>query len=143
MIIFIRNIPENLPREDLERHITGGLRRVRMFPSFAKGRLDEIDILRISHQNGIEYHGLALIEGERAAKALIKYLQGSSLGGNTIRLRQYRQRAENRDRRSLHIHSLELAIIDRRQRDRRRKKLRIETLYGTGLAADPPGLSRN
>lgn len=133
MIVFIRNVPEALTQEELERFISAGLRRIRIFPLFAKGRLKSTDVIRIQHRNRIEYHGLADIEGDRAAKALIRLLQGVDLGGHRIRLWPYRQRVENRDRRTQHPYAQELAIIDRRRGERRRSGLLIENLYGSQL----------
>ena len=130
MIIFIQNIPGPLSREELENFVAEGLRRVRTFPYFAKGTLEKCDVLRIKAKDQVEYHGLAFIDGERAAKAHIRYLPGSTLAGRKVVVRQYHQRAEQGDRRVLPPNREDLAIVDRRRGDRRRRNLQIEALYG-------------
>lgn len=143
MIVFIRNIPRDLAQKELERFVSVGLRRIRIFPFFAKGILKSADVIRIKHRNQVEYHGLADIEGDRAANALIRLLQGTELGGHRIRLWPYRQRMENRDRRTQHPCAEELAIIDRRRGERRRSGLLIENLYGSQLPPAYPSQGLN
>ena len=137
MIIFIQNVPETVSQKDLDEFISEGLRRVRVFPHFAKGKLQTCDVLRIRDRERVEYHGLAFIDGERAGKALIRYLQEANLGGKSTLVRQYRTRAQKRDRRMLVSDKQDLAIVDRRRGDRRRKDLTIETVYGSELPSAP------
>lgn len=137
MIIFIQNVPETVSQKELDDFISEGLRRVRIFPYFAKGTLETCDVLRIRDGERVEYHGLAFIEGERAGRALIRHLRGWRLGGESVALRQYLVRSKNRDRRMLSADNQELAIVDRRRGERRRDNLLIETVYGAELPSAP------
>ncbi|HHH39792.1 MAG TPA: hypothetical protein ENK50_09490 [Sedimenticola sp.] len=132
MIIFIRNIPDTTTREELDAFISRGLRRTQLLPFLRRERLQSSDILKIHDLDAdrVEYHGLAYIDDDMEGAALIKSLNGSQLQGRSMQVREYFPRNSQRDRR-LGSAPAPLAIVDRRRRERRRKNLRIETLYGS------------
>ncbi|MCP3870159.1 MAG: RNA-binding protein [Gammaproteobacteria bacterium] len=137
MIIFIRGIPENVTQKDLCDFVTAGLQHVWGMPLFNKGKVDKCDILRIKNldTDQIEYHGLAFVENDETANALIKHIDGALLSGKEVEVRNYCLRSPERDHRVHHPLTQSLAIIDRRRRDRRRPNLLVETLYRTQPAS--------
>ena len=133
MVIFIRKIPETASQKDLGEFIAAGLRRTGFLRLFRKRQTQDCDILRIKDldKDLVEYHGLAYIKDKRLAASLVKNLNGSKLKGKRVEVRRYYQRSPDRERRTRLSSPENLAIVDRRQGERRRDHLMIETLSGT------------
>jgi len=139
MIIFIREIPETASQKELGDFISGGLNRMRLLPFSRRRKVEKCDILRIKDldTDRVEYHGLAYLDDERAAKALIKQLNGAALNGKKVDVRSYYKRSVDRDRRRPGRQMTNLAILNRRQGDRRRGNILVETLHGSRPALLP------
>jgi hypothetical protein len=139
MIIFIRDISDSTSQKELNAFTTQGLRRTQILPFLRRGKLKMSDILRIRNldTDRVEYHGLAYIDDDREGETLIRHLSGSLLHGKVMEVREYFPRSGRRERR-LNSGKGQLAIVDRRRGDRRRKNLQIETLYGSLPDGKPP-----
>jgi len=131
MILFIRDIPETVNHKNLCDFVSKGLHHVWGKPLFNKGKIERCDVLRIKDldNNHVEYHGLAFIDNDKTAKALMKQLNRSKLNGKKVDVRKFRIRTPDLDSRRSYTSTQNLAFIDRRRRDRRRPNLLLETLY--------------
>jgi len=129
MIIFIRGIPASTDRKDLCNFISDGLQRRWPLSLFRKVTVDQCSILRIENMENQqeEYHGLVHMDDERTAQVMIKRLNGRQLGDSEVEVRRYRQRSKQRERRRFGG-AEQLAIVDRRCRERRRQNLFIENV---------------
>ena len=139
MIIFIREIPETASQKELGDFVSGGLNRMRLLPFSRKQNVEKCDILRIKDldTNRVEYHGLAFVDDERTAKVLIKNLDGTTLNGKRVQVRNFCKRSPLGERRRPQRDMTNLAILDRRQGDRRRRNILVETLHGSRPAVLP------
>lgn len=139
MIIFIREIPETASKKEVDDFVSDGLNRMRLLPFPRKRKVEKCDILRIKDldTNRVEYHGLAYIDDERTAKVLIKHLNDTKLNGKRVQVRNYHKRSPLGERRRPERQMTNLAIMDRRQGDRRRSNILVETLHGSRPAMLP------
>ena len=131
MIIFVKGIPSSAQRQDLHDFILRGLQRRWLLPMFQKKSVDKCDILRIENMENqrFEYHGLVHVGDDRTGQALIKQLDGTRFGDREVEVRSYQQRTGQRDRRLLPQSGPgNLAIVDRRCKERRRQNLIVETI---------------
>ncbi len=131
MIIFIQDLSDSTTRAELNTFITQDLNRAQLIPFLKRGKLEMSDIIRIKDLDTgkVEYHGLAYIDDAMEGETLVKHLNGCRLSGKTMKVREYFPR--NHRERRVSPEKEQLAIVDRRRLDRRRKNLRIETLYGS------------
>ncbi|MCB1857979.1 MAG: hypothetical protein KDI63_06895 [Gammaproteobacteria bacterium] len=129
MIVLILQIPETVTQESLCAFVETALRRIWMLPVFKKGLLESCEIRRIldPHSGSVEYQALLHVADDRTGESLIKQLNGKSLEGREISARIYHQRSVRKDRRVNLPGPYDIAIVDRRQTDRRRPDLKIET----------------
>ncbi len=132
MLVFIPNIPENSTQEELCSLVIHAFQGGWPRPVFGQWRAEACDILEIHDQDAdtLEYHGLIKVQDERAGQTLIKQLRGAEFKGRRITAKDYQIRNQQRERRRALPENNNLAIIDRRQRDRRRPNLRTRTVFG-------------
>jgi len=130
MIIFIREIPKTVGRQDLCAFVNKGLHARWLLPMFHEKNVEKCEILRIENMETqlSEYHGLVYVDDDRTGQTLIKQLNGGKLGDRKVEVRSYRKRATRQERRRRLDGSNDLVIVDRRCSDRRRKNLIIETI---------------
>ncbi|HEB95735.1 MAG TPA: RNA-binding protein [Sedimenticola thiotaurini] len=134
MLVFIREIPESVTRQDL-RHFVGEAFRSPWNRLFGrKGEIRELDILKITDEETqtVEYHGLVDIEPSKSAMLAIRRLNKSRLLGRSVDVRRYWIRSTYRDRRGQPQGAEELSLPERRMRDRRRPRLREERVHVSG-----------
>lgn len=115
MILFLRHIPAQARISDIAEFVTPAIRSG-WFKR--RGQIVKIEILALHDKqvNAYEFHGLVEIEPESAARVAIKKLNGRSLKGKIITVREY------------HIRSWHNDPLDPRERlrnNRRRKELEI------------------
>jgi len=115
MILFLRNIPAQTRISDIAEFVTPALRGG-WFKR--RGTIIKTEILTLHDKrvNAYEFHGLVEIEPERAAQLAIKKLNGRSLNGKIITVREYRIRTWHND---------PLDPRERLRNNRRRKELEI------------------
>ncbi len=144
MLVFIREIPESVSRQDLRHFVSEGLRSPWRRLLGHNGEIRALEILRILDEEAgtIEFHGLVDIESAKDAQRVIRRLNGRRLLGRNVEVRQYHVRSPQRDRRGQPHAEGELLVPDRRVRDRRRSHLRRERVHVSapeeGGAAWPP-----
>jgi len=134
MLIFFRLIPDSITEKVLRRFVRDALCPPwrRLFRRW--GNIRSIRIIEITNQEtfSIEYHGLVDVEPARLADAAIKKLNRTELGGRSVQVRKFHKRSGYRDRRIQGPGIEELAIQNRRKRDRRRASLSTERVYVAG-----------
>ncbi len=141
MIVLILQIPESATQEALCHFVKTSLRKVWLLPVFKKGLLESCEIRRIidPKDGSTEYQALIRVDDVRTGEALAKQLNGKALSGGKIRARIYHPRSPKRERRVNLADSHNIAIVDRRRKERRRPNLVIETMHH----ALSPAVSQN
>lgn len=117
MLIIIKNIPQALDKPVLE-----DLLKTTVADAFWFGKGKVMDVHRVQAENRrggiIEYHCLAMIEPEAAAKRVIRILTGRLIFGVRLKVEEYVVRCWRNDRRQagkyLHLPR------EKRVKDRRR-----------------------
>ena len=98
MMVLLKNIPIGTNHNEIKSFIqpamNGGLLK-------AKGNLSKLEILALNDKNTkqVEYHAVAQIEPEKAALRAIQTLNGLTLRGKPITVRQFHVRDPKNDRR--------------------------------------------
>ena len=129
MIILIPDLGENISPERLYELVASCLKNIWLLPIFQrKGHLEKCEILRIKDRdnNRVQYQGLAYISDDITGKALIKQLNSCQIDEKYINCRVYHSRSNIKERRVNLADSNDIAIVNRRRRDRRRDNLLIE-----------------
>ena len=134
MIVFVRRIPADLTRRELEALVAEIITpRFAWLPFGVKGEIVKCEIIRIREKDtgAMERHGLVTIRPDEAALKVIKRLNHTRINGKLVEVREYKVRAYQRDRRRTEEGpQTEEQQEDRRQRDRRRRNLEIQTEKG-------------
>ncbi|MDD1620488.1 MAG: RNA-binding protein [Methylococcaceae bacterium] len=125
MLIIIKNIPLGLSKPILEDLLKTTVADTFWF---GKGRVMDVHMVQAENRRGkvIEYHCVAMIEPEAAAKRVIRILTGRLIFGVRLKVSEYVVRSWCNDRRQAGKY-LHLAR-EKRVRDRRRH-LRINSRY--------------
>lgn len=129
MIVLLPDLNQNTKPEELHEYVANCMKNAWLLPIFRrKGRLEKCEILRIKDPDNekIQYQGLVYVDDEATGAALIKQLSGCRFSHNTLKPRIYHHRTNSRERRVSLVDSENIAIVDRRRSDRRRKNLLIE-----------------
>lgn len=129
MIILIPDLGANISPDKLSEFVSSCMKNVWLLPVFIrKGRLEKCEILRIKERetNRVQYQGLAYVDNDITGKALIKQLSGCYFKGISLKPRVYHTRSAIKERRVNLADSDNIAIVNRRRRDRRRSDLLIE-----------------
>jgi len=131
MIILIPDVGESTSPEKLHDYISSCMKNVWLLPVFRrKGRLEKCEILRIKDPESrlVQYQGLAYVDDDITGEALIKQLNGCHLLGTRLKPRIYRSRSDIKERRVNLADSDNIAIVNRRRKERRRSNLLIERI---------------
>ena len=130
MKTFLRRIRSDVNRQELREFLSSAVRPRWYWPFRDSGTVAECKILKIEGPGGVEYHGLAEINPDRAALRAIMVLNGKRIHGTVVELRQWFDRSQEHDRRRQGTagRSANLAISERRNCDRRRNGLSVEVL---------------
>ena len=129
MIILIPDLGENISPEKLHKFVSSCMKNVWLLPVFIrKGRLEKCEILRIKdpQTDPVQYQGLAYVDDDVTGKALVKQLNGCHFAGISLKPRVYHSRSSIKERRVNLADSHNIAIVNRRGRDRRRSGLLVE-----------------
>ncbi|MCB1859516.1 MAG: hypothetical protein KDI63_14665 [Gammaproteobacteria bacterium] len=144
MLIFIGHLPASTSEKDIQGFINGAGRPLWRRFIAPRARIGEIEIIRITdpQTQSVEYHGIVDVDPEPAAFSALRSLAGKRLGLAAVEVRHYQARSSYRDQRSVRDPLEQLAISDRRTRDRRRSNLVIERVNITGAPQSgiPSGL---
>ncbi|MCP5407098.1 MAG: hypothetical protein H6963_06025 [Chromatiaceae bacterium] len=131
MIILIPDLAENTSPDNLHQYVSSCMKNVWLLPVFRKkGSLEKCEILRIKDRdsNQVQYQGLAYIDDDITGEALIKQLNNCHFQGINLKPRVYHSRAATKERRVNLADSNDIAIVNRRRRERRRSNLLIEKI---------------
>jgi len=124
MMLFIRRIPTDLSRRELEKIVREALKPKVWWPFGPPGTLTRCEVLAIFDKDtgDRERHGLVSIVPQRAAWRVIKRLNRSKMKGKMVEVRPYVKRMYQRDRR---IRGYDDRAIEHEARtdDRRRPNL--------------------
>ena len=140
MIILIPDLDENTDPEQLYQFVSSCMKNVWLLPVFSrKGHLEKCEVLRIkaSDSNQVQYQGLAYVDDDKTGQALIKQLGNCHLRGATLKPRVYHSRSAAKERRVNLADSENIAIVNRRRRDRRRSNLLIEKIVAPAQLSAP------
>ncbi len=136
MIVFVRRIPADLTRRELEALVAEVITpRFAWLPFGVKGEVVKCEIIRIREKEtgAMERHGLVTIRPDEAALKVIKRLNHTRINGKLVEVREYKVRAYQRDRRRTEEGQQSEGQDDRRQRDRRRRNLEVQTEKGPSV----------
>jgi RNA recognition motif-containing protein len=115
MIIFIRNIPQNTTKIELEDFVEPALKRL----LFRSGSIVKVEVLTLRNKltNALQCHGLVYTDSEKTGRMAIKKLNMKLFNNRKVIVREYMLRSFHNDRRN-HA-ELNDAIIQKRIKDRR------------------------
>lgn len=98
MLIIIKNLPK-----DVDKHLLESLIKTTVADAFwfGKGEVKDVHIIQAESRKGsvVEYHCIAMIEPESAAKRVIRVLNAKLFLGIRLRVGEYVVRCWNNDRR--------------------------------------------
>ena len=117
MLIIIKNIPQELNKPVLEDLLKTTVADTFWF---GKGKVMDVHMIQAENRRGsvIEYHCVAMIEPQAAAKRVIRILTGRLISGGRLKVEEYVVRCWRNDRRQagkyLHL-PREERVKDRRR----------------------------
>lgn len=125
MIIFLRRIPASTKKHEISDYLEPVLKGSLLQKS---GNIESIKILvlRDTQTNTLEFHGLVEIDSDSVAKRVINKLNRKVFKGKNIAVREYHQRSWHNDPR-INMHEWNEELVNKRQSDRRRRRLEVET----------------
>lgn len=132
MDVFIRRVPNSTTRLDLLRFINSALKPKWSHLQFSSlGEIKACDICQINNSdNGREeFHGLVRIEPANAALAVIEKLNGECINSQQVQVRKFYHRSTSRDPRSEDDTPAQSVMKDKRDQDRRRPHLVLQSLH--------------
>lgn len=124
MILFLRNIPANTGTTEIINYLQPAVRA----GLFAKsGEILVVKVMSMLDQETgeIEHHGLAVLDSDETGRRVIKKLNGKPFKGKRMVVREYMLRRWQNDPRRKQV-ILPPDIVDQRQSDRRRNKVRLK-----------------
>jgi len=125
MIIFLRNIPLKTKKYEIAGFIERVYNHCFLGRPSTKISIADIEILSIQDvdSNTLEKHGLVRVSPKEVAKRVIKKLDGTSLKGTHVTVREYINRSVHNDPRNELLPDTTKDFKERRASDRRRKPL--------------------
>ena len=122
MIVFLRRIPADTRKHEISAFVGPFLKGGGMLQK--SGRIEDVKILviRDTHTNTMEYHGLVTIDSDAVARRVIKKLNRKAFKGKHIAVREYFYRSWHDDPR-VNMHEWNEELANKRDGDRRRPRL--------------------
>ncbi len=136
MKIFVRALPSETSPKALQAFAEDLLTPPWYLSIRPKIKVKSCTVLKIKDlkRNTLEFHGLLEVTSDKSAMKAIKRLNHTRFQGKLLEVRRWHERsALNDNRRSALDTGEEIHKGERRKRDRRRARLRIETYEPTHL----------
>jgi len=142
MMLFIRRIPADLSRRELEALVREALKPKLWWPFGPRGAMTRCEVLAIydKDRGERERHGLVSIVPQRAAQLVLKRLDRSKMKGKVVEVRPYVKRMYQRDRRIRGYDGR--SMEDEARRDDRRRPNLVEAIESSPKVEGLHGFNR-
>lgn len=137
--IFIRNISVDTKPSDLSVFFTPFLKRSIINPFRPKGKIVNQHIVaqKDREENIVRYHGLVIIESEKAGERILKRIRRTPFMGRKVIIREFMDRTWVNDRRNQQFQQKISPNNERRLIERRQHSLETVTHFQINFSHQP------